>query len=233
MDDENRILELLRAVPSYKVGFLSEDDISKTIMKSLVEYPEKWVDNSGKSKQPPDYLNLSDSIMMEVMRVNDTDSASNKRESELQEEIAKSGILDSFPEVKVISCVPNIHTQSYSSYFKSFAHAVKKHDAKIDKYHNNHPGIEKVVFLICDESEAYFERHGAAKGIVHTWFIDKVLMSTILECRAQCVIWFTPYKALERFGIKYPEIVVINPQLIDPKALVTYNEKLMFDATKV
>ena len=231
-DDENRILELIRDVPSQKVGFLSDDDSSKTVFESLIGCPEKWVDNSGKDAPPPDYLNPSDSIMMEVMRVNDTDSASSKRESELQEEIAKSGLLDSFPNVKNIICVPNIHSQSYSSYVKSFNHAIKKHDVKIEKYHSNHPGFKTIAFLVCDESEAYFETHGEAKGIIHTWFRDKAFMSTLLECRAQCVIWFTPYKALERFGINYPEIVVINPELIDSKDWVNYDAEFMSDASK-
>lgn len=47
------------------------------------------------------------------------------------------------------------------------------------------------------------------------------------------MIWFTPYKVLERDGIDFPEVVVINPRLIDNSKLIEYDKERMFDATRV
>ena len=237
LDNENRVLELFRLVPKDKVCILYEDDKSKEIYESLVLNSEKWIDNSGKADLPPDFLNPSDSIMMEVMRVNDTNSESNRRETELQKELEKSGIFELFPNVQNVTCIPDVHSQNYESYIRSFERTVNKHNSKISSYYNNHPEMERTVFFVCDESEAYYELgEYTEKGIsskVHTWFLDKKLVTVLKACDAQCVIWFTPYKALERDGIKYPDVVVINPKLINDSQLIAYNSNHMVAATFV
>lgn len=237
LDNENRILELFRCVPTEKVCILSEDAFSRSVYESLVNAPDNWIDNSGKSNPPPDYLNHKESIMLEMMRVNDTGSASNRRESEMQHELSDSGILSLFPNLKSITCVPDVHSQSYDNYIKSFTSSLTKHNGKIEKYKTNHPGIDHVVFFICDESEAYFEMHElTSKGyraIEHRWFMDERFMSVIKSTNADTVIWFTPYKVMERDGLNYPDITVINPKLVDDSMLIKYESDLMVDTTKV
>jgi len=237
LDNEARILELYRAVPTDKVCILFDDDESKRIYESVALKIENWIDNSAKNSPSPDYLNPTESIMMEIMRVNDTNSEANRRETELQKELADSGIMDLFPNVNVATCIPNVHNQSYDSYINSFVNAVEKHNSKINKYKENHPDINKVVFFICDESEAYYEcqertRQGF-RGRLHIWFGDKSFMCILKKAKVDAVIWYTPYKVLERDGIDFPEVVVINPSMIDESALIAYNNGYMLDAAQV
>lgn len=237
LDNENRILELFRAVPTNKVCILFDDDESKGIYESIVLNKENWIDNSAKDSPPPDFLNQTESIMMEMMRVNDTNSEANRKETELQKELADSGIMDLFPNAKVATCIPNVHNQSYDNYLTSFAKAVEKHGAKISNYRNNYPDITKVVFFICDESEAYYECRKRTDtgflGRLHTWFGDKKFMDILKMTKVDVVIWYTPYKVLERDGIDFPEVVVINPKLIDDNKLEVFNNDYMVDATQV
>lgn len=237
LDSENRILEYLRNVPTTKVCILYDDEVSKTVYESLLNNIDCWVDNSAKSALPPDYINAIDSIMMEVMRVNDTGSDTNREESKMQQELKDSGILKMFPNNVNICCVPNVHNQSYENYLKSFSHTVKKHNSKVKNYKLNHPNIDKTVFLICDESEAYFElcelTNNGFQGNVHQWFFDSSFMSVLKNTTVDIVIWFTPYKALERDGIEFPNVVVINPLLIDDSELIGYDIDRMLDETQV
>ena len=237
LDNENRILELFRAVPTEKVCILFNDEDSRSIYESLAFKKDNWNDNSAKSAPPPDYLNPSESIMLEVMRVNDTGSEMNRGESRMQQELLNSGILDSFPDVQNISYVPNVHSQSYEKYCNSFVKTVENHNSKIEKYKANHPEIDRVVFMICDESEAYYEvQEQTEKGFkarVHIWFGDISFMKTLKNTGADAIIWFTPYKVLERDGISFPDVVVINPRLIDDNMLERFDGEHMVDATQV
>lgn len=51
--------------------------------------------------------------------------------------------------------------------------------------------------------------------------------------KVDVVIWYTPYKVLERDGIDFPEVVVINPKRIDENKLEVFNNDYMVDATQV
>ena len=237
LDNENRIMEIFREVPTEKVCILFNDEESKSIYESLAFNRENWIDNSAKSSPPPDYLNPTENIMLEVMRVNDTDSDMNRGESRLQQELSNSGILELFPNVQNITCVPDVHSQSYEKYCRSFVKTVENHSTKIDKYRTNHPEIDRVVFMICDESEAYYEVQEqtpkGSKARVHIWFSDISFMRVLKKSGVETIIWFTPYKALERDGINFPEVVVINPRLIDDSKLECFNRDQMVDATRI
>jgi hypothetical protein len=236
-DDESRVLELFRTVPTDKVCILFDDVDSRIVYESIVVNKNNWIDNSGKAALPPDYLNPTESLMMEIMRVNDTNSESYRRETELQVEIRDSGILQLFPKAINVTCVPDVHSQSYDHYLKSFTKTIEKHNSKICNYKKNHPGINKIVFLVFDESESYYECHSKSgagfNARVHMWFFDRAFMSSLKMISADTVIWFSPYKALERDGLNFPDVVVINPQLIDESKLENYDSKLMIDTTKV
>ena len=65
------------------------------------EYLEKWKNNSS-SNLPPDFINEKDSLMLEVMRIDDhsPDGKKNpvlRREKEMHKELEQSGILEMFP----------------------------------------------------------------------------------------------------------------------------------------
>lgn len=237
LDNENRILELFRKVPTEKVCILFNDEESQFVYESLVFRKDNWIDNSAKSSPPPDYLNPTERIMLEIMRVNDTDSDMNRGESRLQQELLNSGILELFPNVQTITCIPDVHSQSYEKYCKSFVKTVENHNSKIEKYKANHPEINRVVFMICDESEAYYEVQERTeiklKARVHFWFYDNAFMQVLKNTNVDTVIWFSPYKVLERDGINFPDVVVINPRLIDVSKLECYISGRMVDATQV
>lgn len=236
LDDENKILEMLRAVPYNKVCIFNDDTESKNIYESLIEKKDQWMDNSGEKNIPPDFINNSESIMLEVMRVNDTNSESNRRETQMYDEILKSGFLSAFPDAKDVTCIPHVHSQSYKSYKESFKHALSKHNGKVEKYKNNHPGINRIVFFICDESEAYFECQenydGIFVGKTHFWFYDKFFVDILKEINVDLIIWYTPYKVLERYDMNCPEVVLIKPRTFHSDIII-YDDDRMIDATQV
>ena len=155
----------------------------------------------------------------------------------MQAEIRNSGILELFPKAINVTCVPDIHTHSYDHYLKSFTKTIEKHNSRICNYKKNHPEINKIVFFICDESESYYECHPKSgvgfNARVHMWFLDRAFMSSLKRISADTVIWFSPYKVLDRDVLSFPDVVVINPKMIDDSKLENYDSELMIDTTKV
>lgn len=183
-DDESKIIESLQDVELNKV-FLSNDiTVVKEIFTSIHDAEEwkLWINSSGKSDPPPDFYNNELKFMMDVMRIDDHAFESkngkivnptNQQESLMQKEIRKSGILDSFPNIKnvivnAITDLPTDEDHNYKFYCSNFERVLMKHNNQIDLYRKNHPGYE-TIFLVLDESSAYFEMEsvmddGVVKG---------------------------------------------------------------------
>lgn len=125
---------------------------------------KKWIDNTN-SQFPPDFINEEDSLLMEVMRIDDhsPDGKVNpnlSRQRSMRKEI--EAIREIFPNAKrfIMNAVTDLPTEedhNYKYYYSSFRRTVRKHLSKLDEYKKNHPG-KKVIFLVVDEtSGVYFE----------------------------------------------------------------------------
>lgn len=152
---------------------LLNDSVAVREIFASIHDPEEWKlwsDSSGKSDPPPDFYNDKLKLMMDVMRIDDHAFESkngkivnptNQRESVIQKQIRKSGLLDSFPNVKnvIVTAVTDLPTDedhNYKFYYSNFERVLMKHNNQIDLYGKNHPGY-KTIFLVLDESSAYFE----------------------------------------------------------------------------
>lgn len=72
---------------------------------------------------------------------------------------------------------------------------------QIDLYGKNHPGY-KTIFLVLDESSAYFEMesimdNGVIKGKPHYWFWDNSFVNILKKLNIDYLIWYAPFKYYE------------------------------------
>lgn len=149
-DDESKIIEWLQSVKVNKVLLLNDSVAVREIFASIHD-PEEWKlwsDSSGKSDPPPDFYNDKLKLMMDVMRIDDHAFESkngkivnptNQRESVIQKQIRKSGLLDSFPNVKnvIVTAVTDLPTDedhNYKFYYSNFERVLMKHNNQIDLY---------------------------------------------------------------------------------------------------
>ena len=94
---------------------------------------------------PPDFYNDKLKLMMDVMRIDDHAFESkngkivnptNQRESVIQKQIRKSGLLDSFPNVKnvIVTAVTDLTTDedhNYKFYYSNFERVLMKQIIKL------------------------------------------------------------------------------------------------------
>ena len=238
-DDESKIIEFLQHVKLNKI-LLSNDTITVREMFDSIHNEEEWklwCDSSGKSDPPPDFYNDKLKLMMDVMRVDDHAfgnangkivNPTNQRECMIQKELRKSGLLDSFPNVKniIVTAVTDLPTDddhNYKFYYSNFERVLMKHNNQIDLYGKNHPGY-KTIFLVLDESSAYFEMeskmdNGLTKGQSHYCFFDNIFVNVLRKLKADYLIWYAPFKYYavpqgeERPDL--PEVCVVDIRNID------------------
>ena len=233
-DDESKIIEFLQGVQLNKV-FLSNDiaDVEE-IFDSIHDTEEWkfWNDSSGKSDPPPDFYNDKLKVMMDVMRIDDHAfenkngkivNPTNQRESMIQKKIRKSGMLDNFQNVKnvIVTAVTDLPTDedhNYKFYCSNFERVIMKHNSQIDLYEKNHPEY-KTIFLVFDESSAYFEMkskmdNGVMKGRPHYWFWDDMFVKVLKRLRIDYLIWYAPFKYYENPNgdekLDLPKVCVID-----------------------
>ena len=182
---------------------------------------EKWYDSSGKSDPPPDFYSDEFKLMMDVMRVNDHEQRGKKgklhnpsmaHERDMYRELEQAGIIEQFPDAKVFltgdTQLPTYEDHNYDLYLKCFRRVVLKHIDSIPLYQKNHPGY-KVIFLVFDESSAYFEtnepvdpmkriRKGdGMAGQPQYFFLDEAFLDVFIQKGIDYLFWFAPYKMFE------------------------------------
>lgn len=180
-----------------------------------------WINSADKSAPPPDFYSDEFNIMMDVMRVNDHEHKGKKgklynpsmtRERQMYKELEDAGILKQFPNAKVYlngdTQLPTHEDHNYDLYLKCFRRVIQKHIESIPLYKKNHPG-HKVIFLVFDESSAYFEleqmvdtKRQCKKGEImsgrpHFFFCDNAFIETFMNKGIDYLFWYTPYKFFE------------------------------------
>ena len=195
---------------------------------------DNWTDSSGKSDPPPDFYSDKYKLMMDVMRVNDHEKRGKKgklynpsmaHEQEMYMELEQAGIIKQFPNAKVFltgqTQLPTYEDHNYNLYLKCFNRVVSKHIDNIPLYKENHPGY-KVIFLLFDESSAYFEANmnidpmkqlikgERMEGRPHFYFLDKAFLDAFTRKEIDYLFWFTPYKMFENITppIELPNLCV-------------------------
>lgn len=251
-DNESEIIEHFQGEASSSICLIPQNDDTEHIYLAVHEQEnwKYWVNSSGKADPPPDFFSDKFGLMMEVMRVDDHAFIGKKGklvnptkalESERTKELRNRGIMDRFPNAKLILSVqtdlPTEEDHNYTFYRDAFVRAIETHKKKIVRYKSNHPNC-KVVFFVLDESSAYMERTSDVKSHrvgqvvsvnVHWWFMDSAFLSIFRDSDIDYLIWYAPYKLIEFAGpkrVELPRAVVYNVKEMNVNA-VTYHADLM------
>ena len=213
---------MFRDVAEEKILLVSEKKQAefKRLLSSLKneEQFKYWIDSSAKNALPPDFYNDNEKLMLEVMRVDDHGfkkkgniiNPTLQKEHQLFNELRKTGILDSFPNLENVfvnadSGLPTDEDHNFKFYYDNFARTINNHKNKIDNYRKNHPNY-KLVFFVFDESTAYIEckkrpnkiwKYKMISGQPHLWFFDEKFVNAFIDSDIDYLIWYTPYKGFE------------------------------------
>lgn len=240
-EKEANIIESFQMLNSTEILLLPETDAVESILSSIIDIQKwkLWTDSSNKSAPPPDFYCDSMKLMMEVMRVDDhgykkkgkITNPTLVREHQIEKELREKGILDMSPHatlfINAVTDLPTVEDHNYLYYRANFARTVAEHTKKIPNYRKNHPGYQ-LIFFVFDESSMYFEVEEENKvikqgeqfaGFPHKWLIDADFLSAFENSGVDYLIWFTPYKWVER----------MNPPLELPKACVFDCKNMILD----
>ena len=164
----------------------------------------KWIDNS-KSQFPPDFINEEDSLLMEVMRIDDHSSDGKKnpnlsRQRSMRKEVET--MREMFPNAKrffmnAVTDLPTEEDHNYRNYYSSFQRVIRKHLSKLNDYKKNHPN-KKMIFLVADETSGIYletiaKTDDAAAGRAHLVFLDKRFINEFINSDLDYLILYCPY----------------------------------------
>ena len=200
----------------YKAASIIDDILSDSGLA-------KWKDNS-KSKFPPDLINEEDSLMMEVMRVDDHSPDGKKnpvlaRQREMSEETRP--FVEQFPKdvplfINAVTDLPTEEDHNYRFYYLSFQRTLRKHLSKLEIYKKNHPN-KRTIFLVFDEtSGVYFENesteNGQIIGRIHFPFFDNRFLNEFIDSTLDYLMWYIPYNHYESAGghLILPRLILID-----------------------
>lgn len=233
--DEQDIVDLARELDDSDVCFFPEEtELAHRFLASLRS-------ESIAKRERPDFEDLTSSLLVEAMIVDDHPRPGNKDKSRINErevvrEVAALG-LDLHPGSKIITTVSSglstEHDHNYEAYLRQFTTTVLKHAGKSNAYRSERPNFE-LGFLILDESTAYFESSGSfgrtQRGRPHWWFADAKFAKVVLRSEADCIVWLTPYKLLqdETIGrIPLPQMTIIDVARLRDEELMSYDVRRM------
>lgn len=230
-DDELNILRDIHDLNCSECLILSDNEgtenylYSTTIIDNIISDSglEKWKDNS-KSQFPPDLINKDDSLIMEVMRVDDH-SPNGKINPVLakQRKMAEEArpFLELCPQqtrfiANAVTGLPTDEDHNYKFYYTSFNRTIKKHLDKLETYRRNHPN-NKVIFLVFDETSGiYFEKirleNNNILGTPHIPFFDVRFLNAFIDSDLDYLMWYIPYNHYKSFGghITFPRLILID-----------------------
>lgn len=211
-DIELNILEDIHELDSDQCFIFSDEEGSDNYLKTAKiiddilndEYLNKWVDNT-KSQLPPDFINEEDSLLMEVMRIDDhsQDGKKNPNLSRQRSMLKEAETMkEMFPNAKrffmnAVTDLPTDEDHNYKNYYSSFQRTVRKHLSKLEGYKKNHPN-KKMIFLVADETSGiYFEsitkNDKYAYGKPHLVFLDRRFINEFINSDLDYLILYCPY----------------------------------------
>lgn len=251
-DNEIKIIEHFRDSNYPPLG-LPENEENIKIIHSLYKDInwKNWTNNSGKDQLPPDFYNIKEKLMLEVMRIDD--HASNegkaniikKNENRMLRELQSTGILDNLsPDASVFtltdSKLSTNEDHNYIKYFDNFKRIVEKHSNQVSNYRKNYPNYKLIFFVFDESSGTYFETPEKSSEIIvkkgmdligklHFYWLDKKFVNIIENSKADYFIWYKPYGYFEtREGINdiLPKVIIYD--LKDMKV-----EKIKYNSSKM
>ena len=167
----------------------------------------------------------------------------NQRESDIQRELRKSGLLDNFPNlqsifVNAVTDLPWKEDHNYDYYLENFMRTLKKHVKSIPIYQENHPGYQ-TAFFVFDESSNYvlvedeqLAQTGVKKGQEffcrpYLHFADKRFVEVIIDANVDYLIWYSPFKHFESTMPELPNVCIYDVKQIKLESFKDYPRNLI------
>lgn len=239
--DEHEILNLVRSLPDSEIGFFPRhSELGERALKSIRG-------ETVKQRERPDFEDISHSLLLESMIVDDHPRVAKKdatraREGAILRELRDAGFSEMFPNASLVANVdsglPTDEDHNYRAYLNQFTTVVTKHAAKTGAYRAERPGFD-LGFLILDESTAYLENRGAFgrthSGRLHAWFDDASFLSVIRNSRIDLALWLTPYKhvsTVESGWFPLPRLSIIDVSLLRQHEPQNYDAKRMVSSER-
>lgn len=214
--------------------------------------PQYWINaaNEGDGHVTPDFYNSEDKLMMDVMRVTDKEGKKGKnpdlaRESRISKELTKN--LNLKDNIKIFVNAPDmtLSTEEHHS-FKKYRHqsdrVISSHINEIPVYEKNHPNFD-LVFYIYDESTPYYEYNRirgnkAECSNIHYPWLDKNFIYKLIDSNVKYLLWYCPYKIMEKEAVRPPETRVSRTYVPFPIAAfdltkLSENELHTYDYSKI
>jgi hypothetical protein len=161
-DREYQIFEAIRNIGISKTALFTGTENEQKLFDSI-RYSKGWFDNSANTNTPPDYLNKTDGIGLEFMRINDYEFQRNFR--------------------------TDVVIPDEEKYYANFARVFQKHDGRVQAYKENHPDCSKIVLAVCDISG--YEQL-ACNHKEHPCDTEK-FATAIRNSQADLVLWYIPF----------------------------------------
>lgn len=255
-DNELNILKDIHELNASECCIISDTEGSKNYLRAARIIDRilddktfsNWIDNS-KSNLPPDLINEKDSLIMEVMRVDDH-SPDGKTNPSLarQRETGKEAeeFLKQMPDgvrfiANAVTDLPTDEDHNYKFYYSSFQRTLRKHLSKLEQYKKNHTN-KKVIFLVFDEtSGVYCEKvsrnDDKLLARLHFPFCDNRFLSAFIDSDLDYLMWYIPYNHYQSLGehLILPRLILIdvkNARNGDMLQKFDYNEEKIISNEK-
>lgn len=217
------IIEYLQSLDNSEICFPVDSDEAINVLEKIhnKELWKNWSESSGKADPPPDFFSDEYKLMIDVMRVNDTERKGKKgklynpnitHERELFRELQDKGLVEIFPDANYYiigdTGLTTFEDHNYMFYKKNFIRVISKHIDSIPLYKSNHPGF-KVIFVVYDESTAYVQLENDIDkskpyqagqqmiGIPHYFFADKAFINCFIDKGIDYLFWLAPHKLIK------------------------------------
>ena len=230
-DNELNILRDIHRLSPSECFIISDKEGSKNYYKTAriidkildEEAISNWIDNS-KSNLPPDLINEKNSLMIEVMRVDDhSRDGKNNPTLARQREISREAqpFLEQISNnarfiVNAITDLPTEEDHNYMFYYSSFQRAMRKHLSKLEKYKKNHPN-KKVIFLVLDETSGVYcekvpNKDNQFLARLHFPFFDNRFLNEFIDSDLDYLLWYIPYNHYKTHGehIILPRLILFD-----------------------
>lgn len=239
--NEQEIADLVKGFVDSEIGFFpGHSELGQRALTSLRG-------GSLKRRERPDFEDVSHSLLLESMIVDDHPRIAGKdatraREGAVLRELRNAGFGEMFPNASLVANVdtglPAAEDHNYRAYLDQFTAVVTKHAAKTGAYRAQRPGFD-LGFLILDESTAYLENRGAfgraQSGRLHAWFDDAGFLRVIRDAGIDLALWLTPYKhvtTVETGRFPLPKLSIIDVGLLSKHKPQHYDERRMVSSEK-
>ena len=208
---------------------------------------------NGHDQLPPDFYSTTYGIMFDALRVNDTETNSERGklinnkfalERKMEKELKHLGMDIDDCTIFYNSEYVDFKEHSLLNFSNQAKRTIDEHISKIHIWDKELPDIKYKGLFIFDESGVYFEGECIPverpaensqwlfkfkDNPPHIYFpwLDKTIMQSICDSSIFFVVWFCPYKhsaIVEQTGVNYPSVTILDVRYGKTLVEYTYDE---------